>query len=276
MFTLGQLLACVLLPAVLVLVLTPMGRDQRPGWWSAGLASLLLAAAAATGHLGAALALGDALAPPVRGWHWFIAGGFLIAAAAVVPGVWLRLAACFLASGGAVALALQPLAGLPLGVRSGWALGVAVAVVFAGWLGERAVVAEGPRRGHALLLLFAAGGAATIGLSGSKDLALLAGTVASALGGSALWSLRGGSVVGLAAPVAALALGHVALGAGYADLPWESAVALGLALPVAGLTTRVVGWPGTILRFAVVLVALGSALGLAQRACGDTGGYPAG
>ena len=276
MFTLGQFLACVLLPAVLVLVLTPMGRDQRPGWWSVGLASLLLAAAAAAGHLGAALALGDALAPPVRGWHWFIAGGVLIAGAAVVPGFWLRLGALFLASGGAVALALQPLAGLSLGVRSGWALGVAVAVVLAGWLGERAVVAEGSRRGHALLLLFAAGVAATIGVSGSKDLALLSGTVASALGGSALWSLWGGSAVGFAAPVAALALGHAALGAGYADLPLGSAVALGLALPVAGLTTWVVGWPGTILRFTVIVVALGGALWLAQGACGDVGGYPAG
>jgi hypothetical protein len=260
MFTLGQLLACLLVPAVLAVLLGLLRRILPGG--GVALAGGGIALAAGVGHVLAALAVGDALFPPLRGWHWYIVGALAIAGAAVVPGRW-RLPTLVLVAGGAVFGALLPLAGVPLSERLAWSAGAAGTTLFAGLFGERAVAAPTDGRwGHAVLLVVAGGTAAGIGLGGSKDLALLAATVASAVAGSALRAWRT-PVSGLAAPVAALLAGHLALGAGYAELPRSSAILLAAGLPAAGLTALLPGRLGTILALVVATLLVGGALALA-------------
>jgi hypothetical protein len=266
MFTLGQFLACLVVPAVLVLITTPLRRDLGPGWWTSGLAGALLALAAALGHFAAAQAIGDAVAPPVRGWHWFIPGALALGVVTLVPagrwrGVLLGGAACL-----AVAGVLQPLGGMSFALVGAWAAAAAAAVVLAGWAGERTLAAEGPNIGHGLLLLVAAGSAAVIGLGGSKDLALLSATVASALGGSAILAVMGwSSARGLALPVTALLSGHLAIGAGYAETSPVAAGLVALALPLAALGNRWAGTRGSVIRVAVVVALVASAVVVAAR-----------
>ena len=105
------------------------------------------------------------------------------------------------------------------------------------------LVRTGPARQRAGLLCLIAGCASlALGLTGSIKLAMLGGSLALALAVvlALAWALPKLELTQGAAPVASLSLGTLLLvGVCYSDLPWESAMLLGLA-PRAALHTQ--GW----------------------------------
>ena len=226
MFTLAQLVCCLLVPGCLALALGAFRQYSERGP-AIGLGGGILVFSALVGHLTAALTAGDALWPPRDGWHWAIFACFALTLLILVRPLgpvrgwtpsFLSVVLHGLLAGLGAWLLLRPLANLSRGEITAWAMGFAVITGVTAALTE--VGLNGTRRmGWLALAGAAAGTAAGVVAGGSKDLGLLAGTLAAAA--SAL-AIAGTPTTGAGAGV--IPMGWFALvGVHYASLHPASA-----------------------------------------------------
>lgn len=282
MFTLAQLVCCLLVPGFLALALGVLARN-RDGIRPAGLGGGVLVFAALVGHLTAALTAGDALWPPRDGWHWAIPACFAVAMLTAFrpldpvqgwkPPV-IPLILHVLVAGLGAWLLLRPVAHLKAWEIAAWSLGFALFSA-----GSVTVVTFGLRDTRRLGWLALAGAAAGIAAGvvagGSKDLGLFAGTLAAA---TTALALAGAPNIGAGA--AAIPLGwFILLGLHYASLHPASAAILALA-PTALILSRipaVIRHPrlaGAVRVVAPLAVAgLGIAVGMLLAPQYDSTGY---
>ncbi len=286
MFTTVQLLCTFLLPLFLGVVLASVGRDLGTGRARWGLAGALLALVVVVAHGAAAIGADAAIAPPMLGWHWLpwaalvLAGVLLFAAPrAAGRGRPLGVAALGLTAGAGAALILHCLFSYlgPGGILA-WSAAVAAIAAAGAWTTVR-------YRGGPIGELFAAGIAAAgvavgAGLTGSKDLALLALIIPLGIAGlGAMTLIRRTPVEGLGPAVAVLTSWHLAIAATFSEMPWWTALLFALPLPAgalaAGFAGRRTGVVRCVVTLALVIVAVAVAALLAQPAAAGGGSDPA-
>ena len=290
MFSLAQILCAIPLPLVLGLLLAFIARDLRDlpaRFWQRGLGGLALVAVVVVAHAAVAATAEASLVWPRSGWHWAWWGALALlpayALAAPAAGLGRRGSAWrwtvhgLLAAGGVVLLLLpmvQTGRFLPLleraggsaarwGELAGWAAAAAVLTIGGGW----AVTSRraGPLIEHIAAGLAAALMAVGIGLSGTKDIALLAGIVPLAIAGSALLHLRRSANSWDGGQLATIQLGfwYLVAALDYADLRWWGALPLALALPAGALAARVGRTPRSAAIWRLVTTVVVGLLGVA-------------
>jgi hypothetical protein len=255
----------LLLPAVIALVcgLSLWLRSMTPP-----VGRLLAAAGVGLGWLVATFTLGlvPFLPESAQAWHWLPA---LVVAAIVagrMPEAWPVRVICAALLAVATAYALVPdwedLA--PRRIQIQTLLGAAV---FATALLDRPMRTTGGRASTILLALTAGAAAAVLELGGTGIFAQMAGALAAALLGISFAAHRPGVGAGFMPIVAVLVPGLLATGRfhTYSQVPLASYLLVALA-PFAFALPIKAGWRRVLIQAAVVLVAIGIAVGLAYHA----------
>ncbi len=269
MWTTAQLLCAIGLPMGLGLLLTIATSDLRRTAGRLGIGGLVLALVVLVAHAATAAAVDAPLLPPHSGWHWlpWAIAGLSPAMLALPPGWWRWVVQIAVAAiGGAMLLHPVCHSQQDLLASGAWIAAAVLSVVLTGILRTSAVTAGAlvaksgssgvPVRSlvemaaAAIACGFVAAGA---GVSGSKDLALLALIMPLAIAGmaaarvSSAWALgdqktgdqkTGDQWTGGSLASAHLIAWHVLLNGNYSEMPWFGALPLALALPAGMLASR--------------------------------------